>query len=241
MHKGSKEKWSLKKWCSSNISVIPKTIKGTKGWPPWWSGSSSVTPAPFIVSSSSWWGCTWQRNRGERISTSRAAFNGPRGSFLGALGSILDKQEKKKPPQQPQWSVVKQETLFEQLKANRLPINPRLDAPFGRLKKWPRCCLSRRICSWLRMNDRAWGSDQTVHARTHAHTNPRLSLFCLVKENTPAAVLSYITAVASATALTKEWLCSDWLSWSCNVLGSLLCLNQIIAGRGCIFIHCSGT
>lgn len=191
--------------------------------------------ARFIFSCWTSWGCTWKRQI--RVdSVVQRGFLALRVDHSSVSLAALSTNPKPK----PRWGAVKRRCLFEQLRANRRPINPRLDTLLGCFKR-PGCFPSSRICSWLRINDWASASDQTVHTHTHTHINPRLSLFCLVKENKPVAVLSYVTAVAPATALTKEWLSSDWSKRSYNVLSSLWYLNLIRTERGSIFIHSSGT
>lgn len=86
--------------------------------------------------------------------------------------------------------------MFEQLKANKLPINHvwKLGLDVEKKKKVLDCFLSSRVCSltmhdWLSMTQ--WSNNSAL---THTHThkiNLRRSLFCLVKENTPAP--AYIT------------------------------------------------
>lgn len=104
--------------------------------------------------------------------------------------------------------------MFEQLRANRLPIN-HLWKRFRVTEKKNKadCFLSGRVCSpsthdWLSMTQ--WSNSPGLK---HTHKiNLRLSLFCLVKENTtaPAATPPYITSAALATSLMKELIPSDW-------------------------------
>lgn len=85
--------------------------------------------------------------------------------------------------------------MFEQLKANKLPINHvwKLGLDVEKKRYWT-VFLAAESVPWLRMTDWAWLSDQTTQPwHTHTHKiNLRRSLFCLVKERKKPAP-AYIT------------------------------------------------
>lgn len=87
-------------------------------------------------------------------------------------------------------------TMFEQLKANKLPINHvwKLGLDVEKKKRYWTVFLAAESVPWLRMTDWAWLSDQTTQPwHTHTHKiNLRRSLFCLVKERKKPAP-AYIT------------------------------------------------
>lgn len=104
-------------------------------------------------------------------------------------------------------------TMFEQLKANKLPINHVWKLGLNVKKKQKNkkvldCFLSNRVCSltthdWLSMTQ--WSNNSAL---THTHKiNLRRSLFCLVKENTPvpAYIIRYPGNGGDET-ISRFWL-----------------------------------
>lgn len=137
------------------------------------------------------------------------AFNNPRGSFLNVLRGIFEQTIKT-----AQIKCCKTRTVFEQLKSKQASYKPPLETSFGPTKKYQIVFLAAESVPRLRMTDWAWLSDQTAQP-WHTHKiNLRLSIFCLVTENTAEAAAAYITSVTQVTAVTKELLRPDWFNWS---------------------------